>query len=1077
MKKTTQFVVQILLLALLTSSMAWAQAVGDYGSLGTGNWGTTGANWVVCVTPGTWVGATAAGAAPTSAVNVWIRTGHSVTVEASPKNCANLTIETGAVLYSQQTTTTNRYVRVYGSTITTNGTFGDVADGLGIEPYASVTLTGTGTLRPCRVRPGANLSNATITIDQDMTLTYTGSSGTGGSGLYTFNSGTTDNISVIVHSGKTVTAVPNCNIATSSSTATDGAASSTFTIDGTLTLQGGILSLRIASGKTCNLTVNGTVDIGKDLIPTGTTGVASTIVVNGGGELKLTGSSRTAFFDNASQTVTGAGTFTLGSGNAITIGAAAGLDPTNGPIRTTTRNFSTGADYSYVGTAAQATGSDLPASVNNLTVINAAGVTLSQALNVTGTLTLTSGNFTLDGKTLTLGGALPVNVANLMVGSPSTLTVSVPGTYATIGEAIAATSPQASGINLAAQNFAENVVVNRKLTLSGVGATSIINPSSGIGVKVTANDVTLQSFKVTGTGNHGIYAGNVSNLTITSVEASSNTLSGVALQGVTGTSVLTNITATNNSKHGLEIGKNSSAVQVSGGTFTGNGTAGDLSTGGGIILYADAGTTTTGISIFGTVNASTNKTAGIYLYCDATGHINNTTIGATGTITLDDNGTDGGGGAAVVVSGPCDNTQIKANSTRSVAWQTAGLVVVGTDANGANSPTNTTAANCNLSGFSTTSPAGTMKVSNGTQTRISVNDVDATSGNLINGVATGFDVEDILKHKVDSLALGLFKGPGTELFVTPNSGSIQRAVDMASSYTVTQINVQDGTYAENVVVNKALVLNGQGANTIIKPSSGTAVDVTIAGVTLQNLNIYLTAPFTPTVAPTSTNNIFTFPVKVKVFMQGPYSGGTMSTALADANLIPTSQPYTVAPFSYAGSETAVDAGFFARQSITDWVLVELRSTSNGAAVDRRTAFLKNDGTVLGADSAEGVTFSVATAGDYYIVVNHRNHLAVMSAASVTLPNASAYDFTTALDQAFGTTTPMADLTGAFGMWSGDTDGNGVIALADKNNTWNDRNQTNVYQGTDTDLNGVVALADRNNTWNNRNKVGQVPASL
>ncbi|MGA7160031.1 MAG: hypothetical protein WBZ48_03450, partial [Bacteroidota bacterium] len=110
-----------------------------------------------------------------------------------------------------------------------------------------------------------------------------------------------------------------------------------------------------------------------------------------------------------------------------------------------------------------------------------------------------------------------------------------------------------------------------------------------------------------------------------------------------------------------------------------------------------------------------------------------------------------------------------------------------------------------------------------------------------------------------------------------------------------------------------------------------------------------------------------------------------------------------------------------------------------------------------------------------IVVMHRNHIAVISASSVTLPNeASAYDFTNSQSQAHGSGQIMASLTGGgFGLWCGDTDASGVIDGADRNNTWNNRNLS-TYIGSDTDLSGVVDGADRNNTWNNRNVSTQVP---
>ena len=97
----------------------------------------------------------------------------------------------------------------------------------------------------------------------------------------------------------------------------------------------------------------------------------------------------------------------------------------------------------------------------------------------------------------------------------------------------------------------------------------------------------------------------------------------------------------------------------------------------------------------------------------------------------------------------------------------------------------------------------------------------------------------------------------------------------------------------------------------------------------------------------------------------------------------------------------------------------------------------------------------------------------MSAAAVSLPNASVYDFTSAQTQAYGTTPMVAVTTGVYGMWCGDTDASETIDATDRANTWNNRN-TSGYTGNDTDLSGVVDATDRANTWNNRNALTNVP---
>ena len=143
----------------------------------------------------------------------------------------------------------------------------------------------------------------------------------------------------------------------------------------------------------------------------------------------------------------------------------------------------------------------------------------------------------------------------------------------------------------------------------------------------------------------------------------------------------------------------------------------------------------------------------------------------------------------------------------------------------------------------------------------------------------------------------------------------------------------------------------------------------------------------------------------------------------------------------------------------DWILLELRSATGDAAA-KRAAFLKSDGTLIDTSGAANVSFTQTLASGYTIsdsiVVMHRNHIAVISASSVTLPNdASAYDFTSSQSKAHGSGQIMASLTGGgFGLWCGDTDASGNIDGGDRSNTWNNRNLS-TYIGSDTDLSGTL----------------------
>ena len=80
----------------------------------------------------------------------------------------------------------------------------------------------------------------------------------------------------------------------------------------------------------------------------------------------------------------------------------------------------------------------------------------------------------------------------------------------------------------------------------------------------------------------------------------------------------------------------------------------------------------------------------------------------------------------------------------------------------------------------------------------------------------------------------------------------------------------------------------------------------------------------------------------------------MLTNLSQNGLLPNAQPFNTAPWNYNGGETLTSGS---TSSYVDWVLVELRNSSNPTqVVARRAAILKNDGTLLNTDGTTGVSF-------------------------------------------------------------------------------------------------------------------------
>ncbi len=144
---------------------------------------------------------------------------------------------------------------------------------------------------------------------------------------------------------------------------------------------------------------------------------------------------------------------------------------------------------------------------------------------------------------------------------------------------------------------------------------------------------------------------------------------------------------------------------------------------------------------------------------------------------------------------------------------------------------------------------------------------------------------------------------------------------------------------------------------------------------------------------------------IKALLEGPYStsSGKMTTTLNQRGLLPgqtpigqfaiatpNGQPYSGAPWNYAGTEAMPVGGYPA--TVTDWVLVSLRTDETKAStVFRAAALLHEDGTI----SFLSPCISVPN-GSYYVLVEHRNHMGVMSPTPVPVTNGVlTHDFTLA----------------------------------------------------------------------------------
>lgn len=399
-------------------------------------------------------------------------------------------------------------------------------------------------------------------------------------------------------------------------------------------------------------------------------GASGQIVFNGVGTQNLTAngtftnvidvtiaSSSTLQMSDETSIIGGTGTFLLSAGATLGIRSIAGITAAGatGHVQTTTRTFSTGANYIYNGNTNQSTGSGLPATVNNLTIANTGGfgdntVSLTSATGVSNTLSVNSGVLALGANNITTVSA--INMTGTSITGTGTITLAgnvttnASGFTASIGAPIVLSG------------------ANRTFTIADGGATPDLQISSGVSGSfgfVKAGTGLLNLFGLsTYTGPTTVNAGTlrIGSPTALGTTASGTTVNaGAAIDisginyataepltingtGVSGGGALFNSSATGATFAGL-ITLGSSSI-ISGSTGTINISNAGTITGTGFNLTLDGAAGGTIASIIGTGSGQVikNGTGTWTLAGGAGAYWSGTTIINAGTFLLGNPGTD-----------------------------------------------------------------------------------------------------------------------------------------------------------------------------------------------------------------------------------------------------------------------------------------------------------------------------------------------------------------------------------------------------------------------------------------------------
>lgn len=215
------------------------------------------------------------------------------------------------------------------------------------------------------------------------------------------------------------------------------------------------------------------------------------------------------------------------------------------------------------------------------------------------------------------------------------------------------------------------------------------------------------------------------------------------------------------------------------------------------------------------------------------------------------------------------------------------------------------------------------------------------------------------------------------------------------------------------------------------------------------------APLSPT-APPATG----IELRLRIMLQGSYvaARNEMNTNIIENNLLPTAQPFNTLPWNYSGTEIISNINDLPN-TVTDWILVELRNTTDSTILEQKAGLLHNNGFISDTDAQlNGIRFSTAKPCEsYFIAVKPRNHLAVLTANPID-PTYNLYDFTTAQSQAAGSEQQILN-NGIYTLYAGDTYADGVINYTDYNIYAANSGQTNTYSIADITMDSDVTNND------------------
>lgn len=716
-----------------------------------------------------------------------------------------------------------------------------------------------------------------------------------------------------------------------------------------------------------------------------------------------------------------AGTLTLTNGTLAA--GALGISVAGDLVRTGGALTSSGT-LTFNGTAAQTV--DLSSStLNNLTVANAAGVTLGAAASVGGTLTINAG-CTLSKSTFALGVTGSVSAAGtLNMGGADTLTVGGDFSLGTLANAAGSTLVLNGG---GAQAITPNTQTFGTVQKTGAGTTTLLGTATFASLSVTGGTFTLGGATATSLTVNGNLA-NSATFNLNSTAAAGTVLlsmaggttinnTGGTFRVLSSTGIVTILSPGTTTLLGNEIDLNSRTLRISG--FS-TAVAHMLDGAGDSLVLTGAATFSDGLTLNAAgsqvqVGAQTLTVTGLTV---TTG----TVTVSTGSIAAGASAVNTGAGGAVTFSG--------AGSMTSGAVTNAGAITLagGTASTGAVNNTGTITLGT-AAGASWT-VAGNF-TSSGTVTNTVVNSITVAGNVSVSGTFGGPTTNSTITLTgagrtintavpIGNLATS---GAGTTVTVVTN------ALNLAGTLTVaTGTSLTDEPNDRGISVAQATTITGTGTLTL---GDGTYTFAAVGGTGTFNDSA------------TSTQTTVGGNLTITTFN---HNGGTLRLAggttgaytfnnVVIAGAVTSSGPWTI------GGNLTISAGAWTAGANTHQVAGNWTNSVGVAGFVNAGSTIQFTGAVIhaisGATNFNNLTNTVAgstltfTSGQSFGVAGTLT-LTGASANLITIQSSAAATFT--LNNTVAQTVSFVRVSNSVAGATGITASNS-IALTDNNTNWN-----------------------------------------